>query len=154
LLSLVLLFVPTEFLSESLRATWALLTVQPPPWAQFTLHAVAWTATSAIEPFYVGAGFGLYLNRRTRIEAWAVEIALRRMRTRLAQTAGALLLAVCAVSLLPLPSQAAQRDQGAQDVDLPQRSRPNVAFVDDGRDATDLGEVFGDALVEGAGFEK
>src|SRR3546814_7101959 len=78
MLSLVMLFVPWEFLSESMRATWSLLTVQPPPWAQFALHAVVWVATSAIEPFYVGAGLGLYLNRRTRIEAWDVEIALRR----------------------------------------------------------------------------
>src|SRR3546814_6846996 len=106
--------VPWEFLSESMRATWSLLTVQPPPWAQFALHAVVWVATSAIEPFYVGAGLGLYLNRRTRIEAWDVEIALRRMRTRLATTATALLLAVGMVSLLPLPSPAAARVQAAQ----------------------------------------
>src|SRR3546814_5797721 len=66
MLSLVMLFVPWEFLSESMRATWSLLTVQPPPWAQFALHAVVWVATSAIEPFYVGAGLGLYLNRRRR----------------------------------------------------------------------------------------
>src|SRR3546814_11667559 len=94
MLSLVMLFVPWEFLSESMRATWSLLTVQPPPWAQFALHAVVWVATSAIEPFYVGAGLGLYLNRRTRIEAWDVALALRRMRTRLAPTATALRLAV------------------------------------------------------------
>src|SRR3546814_901532 len=99
MLSLVMLFVPWEFLSESMRATWSLLTVQPPPWAQFALHAVVWVATSAIEPFYVGAGLGLYLNRRTRIEAWDVEIALRRMRTRLATTATALLLAIGAVEI-------------------------------------------------------
>src|SRR5690606_2016873 len=124
MLSLALMFVPTEFLSESLRATWSLLFVQPPAWAQFVLHAVAWIATSAIEPFYVGAGFGLYLNRRTRIEAWDVEIALRRMRARLASASGALLLAACALSLLPLPSQAAaQRDRGAQDAGPPQRER-------------------------------
>src|SRR5690606_27012118 len=111
-----LMSVPAEFLSESLRATWSLLFVQPPAWAQFTLHAVAWIATSAIEPFYVGAGFGLYLNRRTQIEAWDVEIALRRMRARLASGAAAMLLAACAVLALPLPSQAAmQRDHGVQD---------------------------------------
>src|SRR3546814_6802721 len=93
MLALVMLFVPWEFLSESMRATWSLLTVQPPPWAQFALHAVVWVATSAIEPFYVGAGLGLYLNRRTRIEAWDVEIALRRMRSEEHTSATALLLA-------------------------------------------------------------
>jgi hypothetical protein len=135
MLSLALLFVPWEFLPESARATWSLLTVQPPPWAQFVLHAVAWIATSAIEPFYVGAGFGLYLNRRTRIEAWDVEIALRRMRTRLATTATALVLAVGAVSMLPLPSQAAPRANAVQD-------------------AARLDDVFGDARVDDPGFDK
>lgn len=155
ILSLVLLFVPWEFMSESVRATWSLLTVQPPPWAQFALHAVVWVATSAIEPFYVGAGFGLYLNRRTRIEAWDVEIALRRMRTRLSSTAGALLLAVCAMSLLPLPSQAAaQRDRGAQEAEPAPRQSTAAAFVGDGEDPTEIGEVFGDALVEDTGFDK
>src|SRR3546814_11821630 len=32
MLSLVMLFVPWGFLSESIRATWSLPTVQPPPW--------------------------------------------------------------------------------------------------------------------------
>src|SRR5690606_29276744 len=131
MLSLALMFVPAEFLSESLRATWSLLFVQLPAWAQFTLHAVAWIATSAIEPFYVGAGFGLYLNRRTQIEAWDVEIALRRMRARLASGAAAMLLAACAVLALPLPSQAAmQRDHGVQDASVPQRARAG-ALADD-----------------------
>jgi len=152
MLSLALMFVPVEFLSESLRATWSLLFVQPPAWAQFVLHAVAWIATSAIEPFYVGAGFGLYLNRRTRIEAWDVEIALRRMRARLASASAAMLLAACALSLLPLPSQAAQRGQRI-DVELPQRTRSPVAPADHAGEATALADIFGDALAEDPGFE-
>lgn len=45
---------------------------------------------SLIEPFYVGAGFALYLNCRTRIEGWDVELAFRRMATRLTTAAAAL----------------------------------------------------------------
>src|SRR5690606_16385746 len=154
MLSLVMLFVPWEFLSESMRATWSLLTVQPPPWAQFALHAVAWIATSAIEPFYVGAGFGLYLNRRTRIEAWDVESALSRMRTRLATTATALLLAVGMVSLLPLPSQATQRAQTAQDegfrAQSPRASRAAASLEND--NPTGVDEIFGDAWVDDPDF--
>lgn len=30
-----------------------------------------------VEPFYVGAGFGMYLNRRVQLEAWDVEQAMR-----------------------------------------------------------------------------
>jgi hypothetical protein len=32
---------------------------------------------AAIEPFYVGAGFAMYINRRVELEAWDVEQALR-----------------------------------------------------------------------------
>ncbi len=34
------------------------------------------------EPFYVAAGFALYLNRRTLLEGWDIELALRRIAER------------------------------------------------------------------------
>ena len=41
---------------------------------------LAWMlAVCVVEPFYVAAGFGLYLNRRTELEAWDIEIAFRRI---------------------------------------------------------------------------
>lgn len=47
-----------------------------------------------IEPFYVAAGFMLYINRRTQLEAWDIEIAFRNLGERLAGLAknGTLLL--------------------------------------------------------------
>jgi hypothetical protein len=94
--ALGLLFVPVEFLGESAKAVWALLFQQPPAWAQLAWNAILWLATTLVEPFYVGAGLGLYLNRRTRLEAWDLEIAFRRMRQRLQAGATVVLLA-CAV---------------------------------------------------------
>jgi hypothetical protein len=35
-------------------------------------------AVAFLEPFYVAAGFGVYLNRRVELEAWDVEQELRR----------------------------------------------------------------------------
>jgi hypothetical protein len=35
-------------------------------------------AVSFVEPFYVAAGFGLYLNRRVELEAWDLEQEFRR----------------------------------------------------------------------------
>ena len=35
-------------------------------------------AVAFLEPFYVAAGFGMYLNRRVELEAWDVEQELRR----------------------------------------------------------------------------
>lgn len=44
---------------------------------------------SLVEPFYVAAGFTLYLNRRTDLEAWDLEIAFRHLRERLDSHGGA-----------------------------------------------------------------
>lgn len=42
------------------------------------LFSICYAATVAvIEPFYVGAGFAMYINRRVELEAWDVEQALR-----------------------------------------------------------------------------
>ena len=37
-------------------------------------------AVCAVEPLYVASGFALYLNRRTALEAWDLELAFRRMQ--------------------------------------------------------------------------
>jgi hypothetical protein len=41
----------------------------------FTAYALA---VFAIEPFYVAAGFAMYLNRRAELEAWDIEQELKR----------------------------------------------------------------------------
>lgn len=57
---------------------------------------------SVIELFYVGAGFALYLNRRTHLEAWDIELAFRRLSSRLKQ-AGKVLTMMLAAVLLAAP---------------------------------------------------
>jgi hypothetical protein len=65
-------------------------------------------AMSLMEPFYVAAGFALYLNRRTVLEGWDIEIAFRRMAQRLARLGQALavLLAVLWLGLVAVPAPA------------------------------------------------
>ncbi|AZF07100.1 DUF4129 domain-containing protein [Pseudomonas sp. R5-89-07] len=46
------------------------------------------------EPIYVACGFSLYLNRRTVLEAWDLELVFRRLRQRLSSVAPLLLLAI------------------------------------------------------------
>jgi hypothetical protein len=43
-----------------------------------------------LEPFYVAAGFALYLNTRTVLEGWDIELAFKRMNARLTDAAKAL----------------------------------------------------------------
>jgi hypothetical protein len=70
-----------------------------PYWLGLVIGAVSFLAFTVLEPFYVAAGFSLYLSRRTRLEGWDVEIAFRRLTGRLAgrgagRSAAALLLAL------------------------------------------------------------
>jgi hypothetical protein len=45
---------------------------------EFVVAAAYAAAVAFIEPFYVAAGFGLYLNRRVELEAWDIEQEFRR----------------------------------------------------------------------------
>jgi hypothetical protein len=50
-----------------------------PAGAQVLATIVAYAAAVAfLEPFYVAAGFGMYLNRRVELEAWDIEQEFRR----------------------------------------------------------------------------
>jgi len=156
LLSLVLMFVPEQLLSESARAMWTLVTQDPPRAAQLAFNAALWLAISVVEPFHVGAGFGLYLNRRVRIEAWDIEIVLRRMRARLAHAA----LVLLAAAVLPLlaPQAQAQLGQGLQEQREPDRQRAGAGTTADAEERTPaptLPRVFGeDAVVDHAPFRQ
>ncbi len=75
-------------------------------------------AMSLIAPFYVAGGFALYLNRRSELEAWDIEISLRRLMARrkagrrLSGAVAALLAILCFSILLPGPAlQAAETEQ-------------------------------------------
>jgi len=62
-----------------------------------------------LEPFYVAAGFALYLNRRTLLEGWDIEVALRRIAERHGVIAViAVFLLACAV--MPSPIYAQDKD--------------------------------------------
>lgn len=137
--ALVFLFVPVEYLPETMRAAWSLAIEQPPWWVQVGSNLAGWIATSVIEPFFVGAGFGLYLNRRTQIEAWDVEIAFRKLRARLTAAAAplALVLALLGAGLAPARAQETQVQTKPAKEEVPT-----------------LPAVFGDARVDERAFSK
>lgn len=62
-------------------------------WWTSALYLIAITI---VEPFYVGAGFGLYLNSRSKLEGWDIDLAFRNLAQRLPQLARpATILAGC-----------------------------------------------------------
>lgn len=168
-LAAIFLFVPVELLSDSWRAAWELVRQDTPAWAKFGLNGVFWLAASVIGPFHVGAGFGLYLNRRTQMEAWDVEISFRRLRERLQQAAPLLMLVVLfALPVAHAPVHAQERgmtgeadrqpadetkteaepDEDAE-AEADEAQEPTPIDVDD----TPAG-IFGETEVDTAGFRQ
>jgi hypothetical protein len=92
---------------------------ETPLWQQWLQTGFYVVTVSLLEPFYVAAGFALYLNRRTQLEAWDVELALRRFasrtteRPRAAALAAMLLLVVALVTPAIDTAHAAEADPAA-----------------------------------------
>ncbi|MBN7836958.1 DUF4129 domain-containing protein [Stenotrophomonas maltophilia] len=153
----VFMFMPLELMSESWRAAWDMIGQDTPAWAQLGFNLACWLASVLIGPFYVGAGFGLYLNRRTQMEAWDVEIALRRLRERLLPAASTLALLLCLA--LPLACAPAH----AQDAQTVAAQPDDAEANDDSAEEPATAEndpantpalIFGAAPVDTAGFRQ
>jgi hypothetical protein len=92
-------------------------------------HALVWIASgllylsmSIVEPLYVAAGFGLYLNRRTQLEAWDIDLSFRRLRQRLVDAGVALALLLC-IGCVASPAQAVDAHM---QVNLPKASATKI----------------------------
>lgn len=100
-----LMFIPTEFLSEASQVFWENLIENPPPWTLWVTALIYWMAMAVIEPLYVASGFALYLNRRTGLEGWDIELGFRDLKRRLSGLGRSLaLLALLSLPGLPIES--------------------------------------------------
>ncbi|MBL8407044.1 MAG: hypothetical protein JNJ81_04470 [Candidatus Accumulibacter sp.] len=81
----------------------------------FAGNLVFMLAETVVEPLYVASGFSLYLNRRSELEAWDIELAFRRLAARQSATplASSLLVLLVLAVWLPLlkPVQAEEAPQ-------------------------------------------
>lgn len=76
-----------EFAREWSEGGW----LEPSPLITFSVLAATLLSMSLTDLFGTGIGFGIYVNHRTWIEGWDVEISLRRLGNRLRNLAGVLL---------------------------------------------------------------
>jgi hypothetical protein len=87
---------------------------------QLILAASWYLALCITEPLYVTCGFALYLNRRTWLEAWDLDLGLRRIGERRGGKAGLAMLILCMLPLLPglnearADSEPTARDQATE----------------------------------------
>lgn len=75
--STLYLFIPQEVNVE----WWDLLVADSSDLTLFS-NIAEYLAISLIAPFYVAGGFSLYLNRRTQLEGWDIEITFRQLAQR------------------------------------------------------------------------
>lgn len=91
-----------------------------PDWYAWMIYGTTVLAYLIIGPLYVASGFSLYLNRRTVLEGWDIELGFRRMVERLSQTktlVRAALVILCVLGLsgaLPPDATAAPSNVEAQ----------------------------------------
>ncbi|MCU7844402.1 MAG: DUF4129 domain-containing protein [Candidatus Thiodiazotropha sp. (ex Monitilora ramsayi)] len=113
LISLLVLLIPEELL----WIDWQSYLFEPDAASEWIHQVCALFAMSLVAPFYVSAGFALYLTRRSELEAWDLELGLKRMaqRYRLGRLGSglSLVLAVCfALSMAPIqPLQAGEHSR-------------------------------------------
>jgi len=135
----------------------SLIVVDPENYFQVT-NAQQWfsnvlylVAMSVIEPFYVGAGFGLYLNSRTKLEGWDIELTFRRLAARLRPAVVTLVALAFLLPALtwaadkkPLESkkdhveQVSESKKAVQEIlaraEFKEQSRTTMVWVDDSED--------------------
>lgn len=78
-------------------------------------------AETFVEPFYMASGFALYLNRRSELEGWDMELGFRRMSQRKRDEAapsrllglGLSILCACVLLAMPMESSWAQAAEAA-----------------------------------------
>ena len=95
---------------------------------QWFLLGVGLLALTLTEPLFVAGGFGLYLNRRTHLEGWDLELAFRRLAARLATPLALALLLAWALPLAaqaPIPEPIAQAPAPEASEDAPPAIPPS-----------------------------
>lgn len=108
IIMLAFAFIP-EIYQESLGLTWFsdVLTQDDSRAASAWLLLCFYAAQTALQPWFVGAGFGLYINCRTILEAWDIEVGFRRMlQARASRLGAAAVMIVCVSCFVFEPSQA------------------------------------------------
>jgi len=89
LFGLLYLMIPTDY---SMEVDWLRLLFKQDDLFMNLINAIfSLIVLSVIEPLYVSSGFTLYLNRRTHLEGWDIELVFRRIAMTLQTSAKTLL---------------------------------------------------------------
>lgn len=116
-------FIPEAY-QESLGLSWfSNFTDGETRASQAVLLLAFYAAQTALQPWFVGGGFGLYINARTILESWDIEVEFRRMLERRKLVAGATSITlVCIALMFGQPADAQEVGEAVPQEELPQIS--------------------------------
>lgn len=123
-MALALIGTATLFLPQGQAEQWRVLFqtlsdeswLNLPPSFGWVLAGSVLFSMSLVDVFSTGAGFGIYVNHRTWIEGWDVELAFRRMGNRLAGIVTALVAAFLCLSASLQSAHAATSKETIEEV--------------------------------------
>ena len=81
---LIFLLVPDVYLDELELLSW-FAWESDSYMINFFSNCLIYLVMSFVAPFFVACGFSLYLNQRTHLEAWDIELSFKRLASRLAE---------------------------------------------------------------------
>ncbi len=110
----VVLMLPVQLPLEGLLEDWFRWQFEDGEAGGLLGALIAALAVSLVEPLYVAAGFTLYLQRRTMLEGWDIELRFRTLSDRLAASAREAAAVICAAALALTLVLAPARDALAQ----------------------------------------
>jgi len=116
LFGLIMMFMPEYYAGQMAKTLFEGHNVW---WVGPLLNLFLYISMLVIEPFYVAGGFSLYINRRTELEGWDIEIVFRQLAQRIKGTAkAAVLVLACMIGMqlvtLSQPSIAYAEEQQTQ----------------------------------------
>ncbi|NVJ60673.1 MAG: DUF4129 domain-containing protein [Gammaproteobacteria bacterium] len=82
---LVFWLIPEIYLEGVLTNFWQLFWAPDSTLLQSIQAILIYSLVSFFSPFYVSAGFSVYLNQRTILEAWDIELTFKQLRDRINQ---------------------------------------------------------------------
>ena len=93
-----------------------------------SLVVISWyLAISLITPFYVACGFCLYINRRTLLEGWDIELTFKQIAQKAASTSPLLLAVLLSAGLMLFNTNSAWADSARSHTDTPDETEVNIA---------------------------
>jgi len=104
LLALLYLLIPAQLQSDWSWVKLLEISQRDWLWAEHTSNLLYVLVLIIWEPIYVACGFTLYLNRRTELEAWDIELAFRNLAQRLKSSVPVILCVL--LCLLPYSDSA------------------------------------------------